>query len=113
MYKQVIVVRKDLKLTRGKLAVQVAHASLEAFKKAGDSVKRRWALEGAKKVVLKANDLNHLMFIYRKARDKNLACSIIKDAGLTEVLPGTITAVGIGPSEEKEIDKITGELKML
>ena len=63
MYKQVIIVRKDLKLSRGKLAVQVAHASLEAFKKANKIVKEKWARHGAKKVVVKVNDLNQLLYV--------------------------------------------------
>ncbi len=113
MYKQVIIVRKDLKLSRGKLAVQVAHASLEAFQKANKIVKEKWAREGAKKVVLKANDLNQLLYVYRKIKDMDFPCSLVKDAGLTEIPPGTVTAVGIGPWEEKEINKITGKLKML
>jgi len=113
MYKQIIIVRKDLKLSRGKLAVQVAHASLEAFKKTKKIVREKWAREGAKKVVLKVNDLNQMLFIYRKAKDMDFPCALIKDAGLTELPPGTVTAVGIGPCNEKEIDKITGNLKTL
>ena len=112
-YKQVIVIRKDLKLSRGKLSVQVAHASLEAYKKAERKERASWEASGAKKVVVKAEDLKTLLEIYEEARRLRMPCSLIKDAGRTELPPGTVTSVGIGPGPEREIDKITGSLKML
>jgi len=112
MYKQVIVVREDLRLSRGKLAVQVAHASLEAYKKSKKSVISRWEKEGSKKVVVKVKDLKELKDVFRKAKDAGIPCSLIRDAGKTEIKPGTITAVGIGPEDEKTINRITGKLKV-
>jgi PTH2 family peptidyl-tRNA hydrolase len=113
MYKQVIVVRKDLKLSPGKLAVQVAHASLDAYRKAGASLRSEWEQEGAKKVVVKVENQEELLKAFSMAKEARLPCSLIKDAGRTELPPGTITAVAIGPSEEGKIDKITGQLKLL
>jgi PTH2 family peptidyl-tRNA hydrolase len=113
MYKQVIAVRKDLKLSRGKLAVQVAHASLEAFSHAKSGVRESWESEGSKKVVVKVDGLRELQELHRKARSYKLPCAIIRDAGRTEVEPGTVTALGIGPAEEGDIDRLTGNLKML
>ncbi|RLI96518.1 MAG: peptidyl-tRNA hydrolase [Candidatus Aenigmatarchaeota archaeon] len=112
-YKQVIVVRKDLKLSRGKLCTQVAHASLGSYKKADGRARSAWESGGSKKVVVKAEDLKSLMEIYEDARHMGLPCSLIKDAGRTEVEPGTVTALGIGPCKEADMDKITGGLKML
>ena len=65
-YKQVIVVRADLKLGKGKLAAQVAHASLEAYKKADKNDVSEWEEAGVKKVVLKANSLSELMDVYNQ-----------------------------------------------
>ena len=113
MYKQVIVIRKDLELSKGKLAAQVAHASLEAYRQSSRSIRIKWEREGSKKVILKVGDLKELMQIFRKAKASGLPCCIIRDAGKTEVRPGTITALGIGPSEEEKIDAVTGHLKML
>ena len=59
-YKQVILVRTDLKLPKGKLSVQVAHASLEAAMKSPRDAVDEWRSEGGKKVVLKVADLNEL-----------------------------------------------------
>ena len=113
MYKQVIVIRKDLKMEKGKIAAQSAHASLQAYKKADPKEKGLWELEGSKKVVLKAETLEELEDIFDKAKRAKLPCAMIRDAGRTQIPSGTITAVGIGPAEEKTIDKITGKLKML
>ena len=113
MYKQVIVIRTDLKMSKGKACVQVAHASVEAYKKANWFSKRKWATTGAKKAVLKVNTLKDLKKIYEEARKEKLPCVLISDAGKTEIPAGTITAVGIGPAESKKIDKITGKLKTL
>lgn len=111
--KQVIVVRRDLKLSPGKLAVQVAHASLEAYRRAGEGDKRAWEDEGAKKVVVKVPDLKSLLEIQEKTRKMKLPHALIKDAGRTELPPGTVTALGIGPSPSKDIDRVTKDLKLL
>jgi PTH2 family peptidyl-tRNA hydrolase len=113
MHKQVVVVRKDLKMGKGKLATQVAHASLEAYKKARKEDIKKWEEEGMKKVVVCVKDLKELMVIAKKAKEANLPYAIIRDAGKTQLKAGTITALAIGPAKEEEIDKITGNLKLL
>lgn len=111
MLKQVIVVRKDLKLSKGKLAAQVAHASVSAAEKSKFS--REWMAGGQKKSVLKCDDLEELLLIHAKAKKSGLPTTLIRDAGKTEIPTGTITCVGIGPAKEEDIDKITGELTLL
>ncbi|AAB89160.1 MULTISPECIES: aminoacyl-tRNA hydrolase [Archaeoglobus] len=111
--KQVIVVRDDLKLSRGKLAVQVAHAAIIGYLKSDSSLRRKWLDEGQKKVVLKVKSLEELLGIKHKAESLGLVTGLVQDAGLTEVPPGTITAVVIGPDEERKIDKVTGNLPLL
>ena len=115
-FKLVVVVRDDLKLTPGKLAVQVAHAAVNcAFstKKENNKWYTSWYREGQKKVVVRAFDLAHLHELQVHAKDLRLATSLITDAGLTEIPPGTITCLGIGPGPDDIVDKITGELKLL
>lgn len=111
--KQVILVRQDLKLPKGKLAVQVAHASVSAYNKTGFFKRRVWVASGMKKVVLKVKDLNELTFYVRKAREADLPSYLIQDAGKTTVEPGTVTCLGIGPDDDDKIDKVTGNLKIL
>lgn len=113
LYKQVIVVRQDLKLPKGKLSAQVAHASVNALLKSHKDDIKKWKDEGMKKVVLKVKDLSELMEYKRKAEDAGLVTALIEDAGLTVVEPGTITCLGIGPDKEERIDNITGNLKCL
>lgn len=110
------MVRRDLGMSCGKLAAQVAHASLEA----ADVVRNRypevyeeWKREGAKKVVLQVMSEEDLMNVYREALERGLAAVLIRDAGLTELEPGTATAVGIGPHESERIDGVTGRLRLL
>ncbi len=112
-YKQVIVVRDDLKLSRGKIAVQVAHASIIGFLKSDEKIRKIWLEEGQKKIVLKVDSLDKLLEIKDKAERAGLKTGIVIDAGLTEIPPNTITAIVIGPDEEKKIDKITGNLPLL
>lgn len=113
MYKQVIVVRKDLKMDKGKLAAQAAHASLEAYKKADADDVAAWEAEGMKKVVVTASDVKELMAIKELAKEAKLPYAVIRDAGKTQLEPGTVTAMGIGPAEEGRLDRITGRLKLL
>jgi PTH2 family peptidyl-tRNA hydrolase len=113
MYKQVIAVRTDLKLGKGKLASQVAHASLEAYRRAASDVKGEWERSGAKKIVVKVSSLKELLELHKKAMDRGLPAALITDAGRTQIRSGTKTSLGIGPCEEKEADKIAGKLKLL
>ncbi len=110
--KQVILVRADLKLPKGKAAAQVAHASVEAVLRSDSSVVHSWRSQGMKKIVLKVQDEKDLLKYQRLAKRSGLVASVITDAGKTVVAPGTRTCVGIGPAPEDEIDAITGNLSM-
>lgn len=111
--KQVILVRSDLKLPKGKLAAQVAHASVSAALKGNRRLVDAWAKEGMKKIVLKVKDEKELDSYASQAREEGLITAIITDAGKTVVAPGTVTCCGIGPDAEGKIDKVTQELKMV
>ncbi len=114
--KQAIVVRTDLKMGKGKICSQVAHASLFSalkVKRKHPSWFRIWIISGGKKVVLKVKSLKELKEIKEKADELKIPNEIITDAGYTQIPPGSITALGIGPAPDEEIDKITGKLKLL
>lgn len=112
-YKQVILVRQDLKLPKGKMAAQAAHASVEAVLKSDDEIIRDWRNEGMKKIVLKVENEKELIKFFQTAKDKGIIASLITDAGKTVVAPGTKTCVAIGPDDEEKIDSITSELAMI
>ncbi|MFC2143583.1 peptidyl-tRNA hydrolase Pth2 [Candidatus Aenigmatarchaeota archaeon] len=114
MYKQVIVIRSDVKMSKGKTAVQTAHASLESYKIAKRKNKTKiWEITGQKKVLLKVESLAELKKIKQKCNKLKVPCALIHDAGRTEVKSGTITALGIGPDKEKTINKVTGSLPLV
>ena len=112
-YKQVILVRQDLKLPKGKLAAQVAHASVEAAMASGKAAISHWRRGGQKKIVLKVASLEELETFQRLFREAGMVTALITDAGHTVVEPGTVTCLGVGPDEEKRIDTISGRLKMV
>jgi len=111
--KQVILVRDDLKLPKGKLASQVAHASVECVLKAPSMLIKKWRSEGMKKIVLKAPGVEDLYRYKQLAENEGITVALITDAGMTVVEPGTTTCLGIGPDSEEKIDRITGHLKMM
>ena len=111
--KQVILVRQDLKLPKGKLSAQVAHASTEAVLRSDKNKVKTWRDEGMKKIVLKVKDEKEMLKYNQIAKDAGLTTAVITDAGLTTVAPGTRTCVGIGPDEDDKIDEITGKLSMV
>lgn len=115
-YKQVIAVRTDLGMSRGKMAVQVAHGSLSASENARVSQQKMWRAwynEGQKKVAVKVSSEEDLLELRRQAISHRLAHALIRDAGMTELPPGTITVLGIGPAKAEAIDRVTGDLKLL
>ncbi|MFA4877806.1 MAG: peptidyl-tRNA hydrolase Pth2 [Methanoregula sp.] len=112
-YKQCLIIRNDVKMSCGKRCAQAAHASIGAYNGADKSLIKAWLSEGQKKVVLKANDERTLFEIKVIAERAGISTSLIQDAGMTEIPPGTITALGIGPAKSEELDKITGSLTLL
>lgn len=116
MFKQVVVLRTDLKMGKGKLVAQAGHAFLEAYKKARKNspvTVKAWEATGCQKVAVKVTSEKELVFLFEKAKQFKLPAALIRDAGHTQVPAGSITAVAIGPAKESEIDKLTGELKLL
>lgn len=115
--KQVIVVRSDLKMGKGKVAAQVAHAALDA----ADASRNKhpdwydsWREQGQAKVVVKTEGGEPaLRELQKRARSMGLPASLIQDRGLTQVEPGTTTCLAIGPGPSGVIDKLTGQLKLL
>ena len=112
-YKQVILVRADLKLPKGKMAAQAAHASVEAVLRSDKDKVKEWRQSGSGKIVLRVADKKDLYKYNQMAKDAGLATALITDAGKTVIAPGTETCTAIGPDEEEKIDKITGELKLV
>jgi PTH2 family peptidyl-tRNA hydrolase len=113
--KQVIVVRSDLKLGKGKLAAHVSHASLAGYKLVKErepEFVERWEREGEKKIVVKVDGERELFELYEKIK-KEIPCVIIKDAGFTQIPPGTVTCLVVGPWRDEEVDKFTKDLKLL
>jgi len=100
----------------GKLIVQACHASVEASemtKRMNASLWKRWMEEGAKKVVVKVSSLDELLELEKKCRNYHLPVVLVIDRGLTQIPPNTPTALAIGPTTEIEVDRLTGNLKLL
>jgi PTH2 family peptidyl-tRNA hydrolase len=114
--KMVIVVRTDLGMGKGKIAAQVAHAAVSlVVQSSSESAVTKWLCGNPSqtKLVLKAKDLNHLMELESLADKHGIESVAIRDAGHTQVDPGTITVLGLGPDEDSKIDLVTGDLKLL
>jgi len=112
-YKQCLIIRTDVKMSQGKRCAQIAHASVSAYDNCGAILRKKWLSEGQKKVVLKASDLRTLYELKSLAEAAGISASLIQDAGLTEIPPGTITALGLGPALCEKLDHLTGDLSLL
>jgi PTH2 family peptidyl-tRNA hydrolase len=124
-HKQVIVMRKDLNMRKGKLVAQGAHASMGAIlgqmKREGnvmtldlsDERLAPWITGVFKKICVYVNSEQELLSIYNQAKDAGLICSLIEDNGLTEFNGvKTLTAVAVGPDTQDKIDAITKQLPL-
>ena len=106
-YKQCLILRNDVKMSCGKKCAQAAHASIGAFESADKTLRKSWQAEGQKKVVLKADSERTLFEIKVIAERAGISTSLVQDAGMTQIPPGTITALGLGPGKSEDLDKIT------
>ncbi len=115
-YKQVIALRTDLGMSRGKIAAQAGHAAVSA---AEETRKKRpewwnaWLSEGQCKVAVRVDSEEELLELERKSKEFQLPSVLITDRGLTELPPGTRTCLGIGPAPLDQVDKVTGNLRLL
>jgi len=112
-----LVVRRDLGMSCGKAAAQVAHGAVECVLKAMSRHEWRrwldeWLGEGQKKVVLSVDSLDELLRLREVAEKLNLPNALIADAGLTELEPGTITVLCVGPAPDNLVDSVTGKLRL-
>ncbi|MBU0662188.1 peptidyl-tRNA hydrolase Pth2 [Candidatus Micrarchaeota archaeon] len=114
--KQVIVVRADLGMGRGKIAAQCSHASLMALENAqreDAGAVEKWRAEGQMKIVLKVNSERELIDVFQQVKNARLKPALVQDAGHTQTAPGTKTCFGVGPADDAALDKLTGHLKLL
>lgn len=124
-FKQVIVIRKDLNMRKGKMVAQGAHASMAAIlnlaRREGndliiplDARIEPWLTGRFTKICVSVNSEAELLAIHEKASASGLVASLILDAGLTEFggIP-THTAVAVGPDAAAKVDLITAHLPLL
>jgi PTH2 family peptidyl-tRNA hydrolase len=115
-YKQVIVVRTDIKMSKGKMAAQAGHAAVSASEYARKNRPEWWTpwiREGQCKIAVKVKSEQELLELERKSRNVGFPATLIIDRGLTELPPETITCLGIGPAPSDKVDTITGKLSLL
>ncbi|MEM2098848.1 MAG: peptidyl-tRNA hydrolase Pth2 [Candidatus Bathyarchaeia archaeon] len=115
-YKQVIVFRSDLKLSKGKIAAQAGHAAVSAAEEARKRHREwwdAWIFEGQRKIAVKVPTEKELFLLEEQAKALGLPNALIVDSGLTQVPEGTVTCLGIGPAPAEKIDRLTGKLPLL
>lgn len=113
--KQVVAVRTDLKMGKGKIAAQVSHACVMAAEIARVSYTEWWSRwwDHQEKVIVKVHGYADIDLIRQEAARLGLPYRVVVDAGHTQVDPGTTTCISIGPAPEHLIDRITGQLPLL
>lgn len=112
----VLCVRNDLKMGKGKIGAQCGHAAVGAYQTAVikyPDIVEHWEHSGCMKVALRVDSKDAITKLYDKARKAKLNTCLIRDAGRTQIEPNTITVLGIGPALCDDIDRITGNLKLL
>lgn len=128
--KQVIVLRKDLKMGKGKLCAQAAHASMKVILDHADRTMKEgqiiltfgpygpmadWLFnEKFKKICVYVESEKELDMVYASARERGVPTSMIIDNGMTEFNGVyTKTCIAVGPDYPDAIDRITGHLPLL
>ncbi|XP_023027811.1 peptidyl-tRNA hydrolase 2, mitochondrial [Leptinotarsa decemlineata] len=114
-YRLIIGVRNDLKMQKGKVAAQCGHAAVAAYVKClkqNPKVVKNWMRFGGTKIALRIDSEEEMMALDKCAKEFGVLSSVIRDAGQTQVAPGTRTVIAIGPAPKSVLEKITGHLKL-
>jgi PTH2 family peptidyl-tRNA hydrolase len=112
---QVIVMRKDLNMRKGKMIAQACHASVKSIlENQNDDRVKNWIENNYTKICVSVNSEEELLSVYEKAKSSNMICTLVEDLGFTEFngIP-TLTCCSIGPATKDELQTITGDLKLL
>lgn len=115
-----LVVRSDIPMLKGKAAAQCAHAAVDLYVKMSTADKEgydpvvldRWRRGGQAKITLKGGDLESMEELMAIAMSLGVNCTLIFDAGRTQLAENTATVLGLGPAPREVLDQITGELKL-
>lgn len=108
-------IRNDLKMQKGKVAAQCGHAAVAAYAKGltvAPKMVKRWMTYGGTKITLKLDSEEDLLKLEKAAKKLNLITSVVRDAGQTQVAPGSRTVIAIGPAPQTMLNKVTGHLKL-
>ena len=111
--KQVMIVRTDLKMGKGKIAAQCCHGSIGSYKRTSKDKIKKWENEAYAKVVCKVGSLDELLDLKKLAAQRNISHYLVIDAGRTQIPTSTVTVLALGPDEDEIIDEVTGDLKLL
>lgn len=115
-FKQSVAVRADLGMGKGKAAAQVGHACVMAAEEARRSRPdwlAGWISGHQKKVVVRVDGMDGLRGVRMTAAQLGLPWAQVADAGLTQLEPGTVTCVSVGPAPSDLVDRVTGGLRLL
>lgn len=131
--KQTIVVRKDLKMRKGKIAAQVAHASMKVFFDRMEETEIAWEDEPQDgyafpvtpemkqwidgiftKIVVGCQTEEEIFDLEKKAKTLNIPCAVIVDAGKTEFngVP-TVTCIALGPCKAEIVEELTKDFSLM
>ncbi|XP_023178207.2 peptidyl-tRNA hydrolase 2, mitochondrial [Drosophila hydei] len=117
--KLALVVRGDLKMSKGKTAAQCAHAAVLCYQNAShgsetqNALLQRWCRMGQPKIVLRADSYEQLNGLQLRAQEAHVVAALVRDAGRTQLEPGTATVLGLGPAVAADVDKLVSHLKLL
>jgi peptidyl-tRNA hydrolase, PTH2 family len=118
-YKQIIIIRKDLNMRKGKMCAQASHAAMGFISRQYPSeveyslVEMKWFESGTAKIVCQVENLEELQKIVEQAKNAKIKTYVVTDSGLTE-FGGTltVTAAALGPDTSQKLDPITQHLKL-
>lgn len=113
--KQIIAVRKDLGMRKGKCVTQGAHAAMQVlFDYPALACLGAWRAQGMTKITVAVDSEMDLLRLHAEARREGLPTALIQDLGHTEFHGvKTFTAIAIGPADAVQLDRITGDLPLL
>ena len=114
--KMVFIVNHELKMGKGRIAAQVAHAAVKATLACGEqdpTLLDAWFKTGQKKICVKGDSSQHLDRLSIDAKKHGILTNKIHDAGHTQIPAGSFTVLALGPCRDEDVEIITGDLKLL